>query len=137
MQMYLWFPEWFNYRPNVEEVKGRLLVLTAKVILQGSGCICPENQLMATFLERCNLNDLIRILGSFAVIVDWWHFLTKCFFFFLLDILTSPLLTLAFLLVTMSLLFSFSCFCFCLSVMSEESVLISLYVMLRKLHVIS
>ncbi|CAG2188266.1 PINK1 [Mytilus edulis] len=65
MQIYLWFPEWFVFKPDLSGIKEHLLVLTAQVILHGKH-MAPGDQLMSTFLQRLKLEDIIRIVDNYA-----------------------------------------------------------------------
>lgn len=65
MQIYLWLPEWFVFKPDMSDIKEHLLILTAQVILHGKH-MDPEDQLMSTFLQRLRLEDIIRIIDNFS-----------------------------------------------------------------------
>lgn len=65
MQIYHWFPAWFNTKPTVSVVKDSLLILTARLILlrQPLDKLCQTDRLMWTFLHRININDLMKMIG--------------------------------------------------------------------------
>lgn len=65
MQIYLWLPEWFVFKPDLSGIKEHLLVLTAQVILHGKH-MDPGDQLMSTFLQRLEIEDIISIIDNFA-----------------------------------------------------------------------
>lgn len=65
MQIYHWFPAWFNTKPIVSVVKESLLILTTRLILlrQPLDKLCQADRLMWTFLHRININDLMKMLS--------------------------------------------------------------------------
>ncbi|XP_063409892.1 serine/threonine-protein kinase Pink1, mitochondrial-like [Mytilus trossulus] len=65
MQIYLWLPEWFVFKPDLSGIKEHLLVLTAQVILHGKH-MAPGDQLMSTFLQRLKLQDIEGIIHNIA-----------------------------------------------------------------------
>ncbi|XP_052081742.1 serine/threonine-protein kinase Pink1, mitochondrial-like isoform X2 [Mytilus californianus] len=65
MQIYLWLPEWFVFKPDMSDIKEHLLILTAQVILHEKH-MDPDDQPMSTFLQRLKLEDIIRIIDNFT-----------------------------------------------------------------------